>query len=183
MSPYYARFSNAQRRYVAIPQDIDLMAKRLLNEDRLFNEGVCRPERLSQNSQRVVYETIEALKTSRADICGAFSRDVVTRIRFAFDVHREIARLLILEVLQERDDHLRFCSPLHSLWFDSKRQKGVDIFVAVAHTQDSIAPIISVPDNPEAAIKSRCDSLRDAKNHLRGCVRIQPDIQKHRDGQ
>src|SRR5262249_2942054 len=34
-----------QKRYIAIPQDIDLIAQRLLRDNRLFDEGLCRPER------------------------------------------------------------------------------------------------------------------------------------------
>jgi hypothetical protein len=44
-----------------------------------------------------------------------------------FDVQREVVRLVQLEILQEQENRLRFSSPLHAMWFEAKRQKGVDI--------------------------------------------------------
>ncbi len=160
---------NMQKRYVAIPQDIDLIAQRLLREDRLFNEGVCRPERLSRNSQQVLYAILEQIQQSRGDICDWFNAETATSIYLQFDVKREIARLVHLEIFIEKEGHMRFCSPLHAMWFDAKRQKGVDIHgeIATEQSHNLRSKSITIPDDPPAEIQRRCDRLKDLKSQLR----------------
>ena len=118
---------NTQKRYGAIPQDIDLMAQKLLKEDRLFNEGVCRPERISRNNQTTIFYILEKLAQSKLDIGRFFDRDIVTNLTAPFDLTLELARLKYLEIIQEEDECLKFCSPLHAKWFESNRLKGLDI--------------------------------------------------------
>lgn len=161
---------NTQKRYVTIPQDIDLIARRLLREDRLFNEGVCRPQRLSRNSQQVIYAVLEKIEDAKGDICSWFDREILAGVNLPFDVRREIARLVRLEILLEEESRLRFCSPLHAMWFDSKRRRGADIHgePAIGQVVDNqqLTPI-AIPDDPPSEIRRRCDRLKDLKSKLR----------------
>lgn len=170
---------NTQKRYVTIPQDIDLIAQRLLREDRLFNEGVCRPERLTRNSQEVIYAILEKIQHSKGDICAWFDREAVTDVNLPFDVKREIARLVRLEILLEEGDHLRFCSPLHAMWFDAKRQKGADIHGELVDKQlnnNQRVISITIPEDPPAEIRRRCDYLKDLKSRLRRALGTKAQI-------
>ncbi|RME56010.1 hypothetical protein D6779_11415 [Candidatus Parcubacteria bacterium] len=160
---------NTQKRYVVIPQDIDLIAQRLLREDRLFNEGVCRPERLSRSSQQVIYAILEKIQRSGGDICAWFAREIAESVGLPLDVKRELSRLIRLEILLEKEDRLRFCSPLHAMWFDGKREKGVDIYSGDLDEQSirqQVTPI-TVPDDPSAEVRRRCNHLKELKSQLR----------------
>jgi hypothetical protein len=173
---------NIQKRYVVIPQDIDLIARRLLKEDRLFNEGVCRPERLSRDSQCVIYSMLEALEESKQDIRTGFSRDVVMNLRLSVDVKHELSRLIQLEVLQEREDQVRFCSPLHAMWFETKRQKGSDIRGGLStEKEESVSPLspVGLPDDPASEIRRKVEHLRELKNQLRLALRGQSQVFKN----
>lgn len=174
---------NTQKRYVAIPQDIDLIVQKLLREDRLFNEGVCRPERLSQDSQREIYGILEAIQGSKGDICSWFDREIVVNMRLPFDAKHEVARLIQLEILQEQENQLRFCSPLHAMWFKAKRQKGADVFGELlgGHTGEGdpgyrLTPIL---ENPDSEIYLKCDCLKDRKSKLRQALHDNNQIFKN----
>jgi hypothetical protein len=169
---------NTQKRYVAIPQDIDLIARRLIREDRLFNEGVCRPERMSRDSQCLLYGLLEAIQESKGDICSWFDRELAVNMRLPFDVKRTVERLEQLEILQEKEDRSRFCSPLHAMWFEAKRQKSADIHGewSVELAKDGNRPsIIPIPGDPALEIRQSCDHLKDLKCRLRQAL---PDEQQ-----
>jgi len=160
---------NTQKRYVTIPQDIDLIAQRLLREDRLFNEGVCRPERITRNSQQVIYAILEKIQQAGEDICTWFGRDIVEDVKLTFDVKGEVARLIQLEILMDEEDRLRFCSPLHSMWFDTKRQKEADIHGEPVIDKLNSPRMVSVtiPNDPASEVRKQCDYLKDLKSQLR----------------
>jgi tetratricopeptide (TPR) repeat protein len=161
---------NTQKRYVAIPQDIDLIVQKLLRDDRLFNEGLCRPERLSTKSQDVIYGIFEEIKNLNGDICTWFNSEVIAKMRLPFDVKHEIAKLTQLEVFQERDNQLRFCSPLHAMWFEAKQKKGADIHgdLSKDHVErdQNISPI-EIPEDPASEINKKCDRIKNLKSQLR----------------
>jgi tetratricopeptide (TPR) repeat protein len=173
---------NTQKRYVAIPQDVDLIVQKLLREDRLFNEGVCRPERLSVNSQHLIYGVLEAIKGLKGDICTWFNREDIDNMGLPFDFKREIGRLIQLEVLQERDSQLRFCSPLHAMWFEAKRQKGADIHgdLLGEHFEGEQMPsTMPIPEDPSSEIHQKCDSLKNLKSQLRHALDDEHQIFKN----
>lgn len=172
---------NTQKRFVVIPQDIDLIAHRLLREDRLFNEGVCRPERLSQQSQQMIYGILETLEESRQDIYAWFSRDLIINIFLPLDTKKEVAKLIHLEILQEEESQLRFCSPLHAKWFDTKRQKKADIYIPLEELKTAEPRRmlgIYLPENPELAIKQKCERLKELKSRVRQALRTERQIFK-----
>ena len=174
---------NTQKRYVAIPQDIELIVHKLLREDRLFNEGVCRPERLSQDSQRVIYGILDIIEESKGNIRSWFDREIVVNMRLPFDLKHEVARLTQLEILQERENQLRFCSPLHAMWFEAKRQKGDDVFGELLgeHTGggDQRHPLTPIPENPDSEIRQKCNRLKDLKSKLRQALHDDRQIFKN----
>lgn len=144
---------NTQKRYTAIPQDIDLLAKKLLKEDRLFNEGLCRPERISKEIQCIIYHILETLRDSREDIGTWFDREIALSMVLPLDVKGEIARIVMLEILQEQERKFRFCSRLHAMWFEAKRINGADIHCKIGkiidrntNTTEEISPKISQED-------------------------------------
>lgn len=156
---------NTQKRYVAIPQDIDLIARRLLREDRLFNEGVCRPERISRNKQCTIYGILETIIESNGDIGAWFDREIAVNMRLPFDINREIAKLVQLEILQERESQLRFCSLLHAMWFEAKRQKGADIHCETENPE--LPSQMPIPADPASEISRMCEYIKDLKSDLR----------------
>lgn len=160
-------YLNIQKRYVVLPQDVDLIAERLLNEDRLFNEGVCRPERIGSDSQCVMYGILESLGDSKQDIRSWFPKNLVTSLRLPVDVNREVSRLIQLEILHEHQARLRFCSPLHALWLEEKRRKGTDICSdrGIKDNQGIRAEVL--PEDPGAEIRKKCEHLRELKSQLR----------------
>jgi tetratricopeptide (TPR) repeat protein len=173
---------NTQKRYVAIPQDIDLIAQRLLREDRLFNEGVCRPERISRNSQAVIYGVLEAVQGARGDICSWFDREIALAMRLPFDVKCEVARLVQIEIFQERGNQLQFCSPLHAMWFETKRKKGVDIHGESLGEQaeEGKQPLLTpIPEDPASEIRRKCDYLMHLKSQLRQALAAEQQIFKN----
>lgn len=127
---------NTQKRYTAIPQDIDLLAKKLLREDRLFNEGVCRPERISQELQCTIYGILDTLQESGGDIGTWFDREIALSMKLRLDIKYEIAKLVTFEVLQEQEGQIQFCSRLHAKWLDDKRRKGSDIYGKICNITD-----------------------------------------------
>lgn len=160
---------NTQKRYVAIPQDIDLIARKLLLEDRLFNEGVCRPERFTTESQTTIYAIIEELEKKNVPISGWIERDAI-RLSLPFDLQPQLTGLVQLEVMQDEGLRLRFGSPLHGLWFQKKKTKNEKIYSdskGALGVQAQPQQRISVPQNPEKEIKSLCERLREIKNSLR----------------
>lgn len=174
---------NTQKRYVAIPQDIELLVQKLLRDDRLFNEGICRPERLSRDSQRVIYGILETIQESKEDICSWFDREIVVNMRLPFDVKCEVTRLIQLEILQEQENQLRFCTPLHVMWFETKRQKDADIFGELLgeHTGegDQRHPLTPIPENPDSEIRLKCNCLKDIKSKLRQALHDDRQIFKN----
>ena len=161
------QYLNIQKRYVALPQDIDLIVKRLLKDDRLFNEGVCRPERISQDDQCVLYGILEAISESGKDIQTWFQRNFVTDLRLPVDVNHVLSMLIQLEILQESENQLRFCSPLHALWLDDKRKKEIDICLIQKTKENRHFKIDELPENPDFEIQKKCESLKDLKSQLR----------------
>jgi len=160
-------YLNIQKRYIALPQDIDFLAKKLLKEDRLFNEGVCRPERLSQDSQYAIYGILDSLRDSTQDICSWFPRNLVMSLRLPLDVNREVSRLIRLEILYEHENQLRFCSPLHALWLDEKRQKGANIYLVKEKKNGQEAKTSMLPEKLPLEIQPKCERLKDLKSQLR----------------
>jgi len=163
-------YLDIQKRYVVILQDIDLIAARLLTDDRLFDEGLCRPERISRTSQQAIYGILETLQQLKLDICGWFCREVIDRIAVPFDLKREVAKLKSLEVLQEQDNLLRFCSPLHALWFEARRSKGIDIHGETSSEEEGIRDVnldIVIPEDPSLFLRTKCEELKDLKTRLR----------------
>jgi tetratricopeptide (TPR) repeat protein len=165
---------NIQKRYIALPQDIDLLSKRLLKEDRYFNEGVCRPERITQDNQCAIYGILESLRDSKQDIRSWFSKNLITNLRLPVDANHEVSRLIQLEILHEGEDQLRFCSPLHALWLDEKRQKGVDICL-VNDEQGTEVEVLS--GDPASEIQQKCKHLRELKSQLRRSLQSQNENQ------
>jgi hypothetical protein len=118
----------------------------------------------------MIYGILEVLQESRIDICSWFDRGVAANMTAPFDTRREVARLVQLEVFQEQENQLRFCSPLHAMWFEAKRQKGTDI-----HGEALSEPVgngdqprqTSIPEDPASEIRRRCDHLKDLKSQLR----------------
>lgn len=161
------QYLNVQKRYVALPQDIDLIAKKLLNEDRLFNEGVCRPERISQDDQCVKYGILEALRESNKDIRSLFNRNLATDLRLQVDVNHGLSKLIQLEILHESENQLRFCSPLHAMWLDEKRKKEADICLVKEIRGFQGFTVEELPKNPESEIMRKCESLKELKTKLR----------------
>lgn len=173
---------NTQKRYVAIPQDIDLIVQKLLREDRLFNEGVCRPERLSVNSQHLIYGVLEGIKGLNGDICTWFNREDIDNMGLPFDFKREIGRLIQLEVLQEQDSQLRFCSPLHAMWFEAKRQKGANIhgdLLGEHFEGEQMLSTMPIPEDPSSEIQQKGDSLKTLKSQLRQAIDDEHQIFKN----
>lgn len=170
---------NTQKRYVAIPQDIDLIAQRLLREDRLFNEGVCRPERISRDSQCLIYGILETIQESRGDICSWFNKEIVLNMRLPFDIKGEVVRLVRFEILHERENQLRFCSPLHAMWLDAKRRSGANIHGEPLSDQvedEKRSSPITIPENPASEIRQKCDCLKNLKSQLRQALRSEDQI-------
>ena len=174
---------NTQKRYVAIPQDIELIVQKLLRDNSLFKQGICQPERLSQDSQRVIYGILETIQESKGDICSWFEREIIENMRLPFDVKHEVARLTLLEIFQEQENQLRFCSPLHAMWFETKRQKGDDVFGELLglHTGegDQGYPLTQIPENPDSEIRLKCDHLKDLKSKLRQALHDEHQIFKN----
>jgi tetratricopeptide (TPR) repeat protein len=161
---------NTQKRYVAIPQDVDLMAQRLMREDRLFNEGVCRTERLTARSQAVIYSMLGRLGAGGRDACSWFGAEAVGSSDWDADTRREVGRLVQLEVLQEEADQLRFCSPLHAAWFEAKRQKGSDLYAEAATEEGSVGLLsltAELPQDPAGEVRRLCETLRHLKSQVR----------------
>ena len=161
------QYLNIQKRYIALPQDIDLIVKRLLKDDRLFNEGVCRPERISQDDQCVLYGILEAISESGKDIQNWFPRNFVTDLRLPVDVNHVLSTIIQLEILQESENQLRFCSPLHALWLDEKRTKEIDICLIQKAKENQHFKIDELPENPDLEIKKKCESIKELKSQLR----------------
>ncbi len=174
-------YLNIQKRYVALPQDIDLISKRLLKEDRLFNEGVCRPERLNRDDQQLIFGILEALRESKQDICSWFPRSLVTNLRVSVDINDVFSRLIQLEILHEYENQLRFCSPLHALWLNEKLQKGTDIYFVQEIKNNRQSEVEVLPENLDLEIKRKCESLRDIKSQLRLALKKDNQIFKNVD--
>ena len=173
---------NTQKRYVAIPQDIDLIVQKLLMEDRLFDEGICRPERLSQSSQIVIYEILETIQKSKGDICSYFDREIITNMRLPFDANQEVGRMIQLEILQDREGRLRFCSPLHAKWFEAKRQRGADVYGKSSGElsgHDEGFSITPIPEDPASEISRKCERLKYLKSQLRTALDDEHQIFKN----
>lgn len=160
-------YLNIQKRYVVLPQDVEFIIKRLLKEDRLFNEGVCRPERLSRDDQYVLYGILEAIRESKKDICANYPRNLVAELRLPVDINHRVSRLIQLEILYEHENQLRFCSPLHALWLNEKQQKGADICLAQEIKDSQLSRIEVLPENLDLEIKRKCESLKELKTQLR----------------
>jgi tetratricopeptide (TPR) repeat protein len=162
-------FLNIQKRYVVFPQDIDFIAKKLLQEDRLFNEGLCRPERLKETSQKLINNIIVKLIYLKKDLGYSFDIKSIFNSDISSEMNQEILRLQQLDILLEQDNQLRFCSPLHALWFNKQRTKGMNIFLEIPNSinnpENSLCFV--VPDNPQAIIKEKCEKIREQKIQIR----------------
>ena len=161
---------NTQKRYAALPQDVDLIVKNLLRDDRLFNEGVCRRERISTTNQLAIYTILKALNDKKIDICSWFKREVILEANGSVDINKELSRLKYLEIVQEQDNLLRFCSPLHAKWFESKRTKEADIHgdaLGVVYDQIGTSePEFMLPE-VSTKVQERCARLKSLKAELR----------------
>ena len=175
---------NTQKRYVAIPQDIDLIVQKLLINDYLFDEGICRPERLSRNSQSVIYEILETIQKSKGDICSYFDREIITNMRLPFDANQEVERMIQLEILLKarQTEELRFCSPLHAKWFEAKRQRGADVYGKSSGElsgHDEGFSITPIPEDPVSEISRKCERLKYLKSQLRTALDDEHQIFKN----
>lgn len=174
-------YLNTQKRYIVLPQDVDLIASRLLREDRLFNEGVCRPERLSPDSQRAIYAILETLTESNQDIRASFPKDSIISLRLPIDVDREVSRLIQLEILHEHENQMRFCSPVHALWLDEKRRKNIDICSVRGAKDGHETVMVELPTDPPLEIRRKCEELRQLKSQIRVALQSGTQIFKNVD--
>jgi hypothetical protein len=166
-------FLNIQKRYIVFPQDIDFIAKKLLQEDRLFNEGLCRPERLNELSQILINTVLIKLIDSEKDLGLSFNLKSILSSIISLEMNQEILRLQQLEILIDQENQLRFCSPLHALWFDKQRMKGANIFLELpnlVNNPEQIQTSFIIPDNPQEIIKEKCGKIRERKIQIRQAI-------------
>ena len=125
----------------------------------------------------MIYGILEAVQETKGDICSWFDREIAVNLRLPFDVKREVARLVQLEILQERENQLRFCSPLHAMWFEAKRQKGTDIHGEAEEEAEN--QVVVIPEDPALEIRRKCDHLKDLKSRLRQALADEHQIFKN----
>ena len=122
------------------------------------------------------------MEGSKGDICSYFDREIITNMRLPFDANQEVGRMIQLEILQDREGRLRFCSPLHAKWFEAKRQRGADVYGKPSGElsgHDEGFSITPIPEDPASEINRKCGRLKYLKGQLRTALDDEHQIFKN----
>jgi tetratricopeptide (TPR) repeat protein len=115
-------------RYRVLPQDVDEEANRLIEEDHLFEEGLCRPGRI-EDADRPILATLARLTDEAALDRPVEAKALVSELGLASQeeaLRGRIAQLCSIGVLHsERRDYssVRFSTPLLAAW-SKKQERG-----------------------------------------------------------